>query len=100
LKALSLPTSSCDGIERSRSAEEQSQRDCILQPRVARNELPWEKRSIGFNSNGVASWRLKCTASHPFQGCLVLRSVPRVARGLATLGFEAEFLRNSIGECG
>src|SRR5262245_29375004 len=24
------------------SAERQSQRDCILQPRVARNELPWE----------------------------------------------------------
>src|SRR4051794_2163501 len=33
----------------------QSQRDCAPKPRVARNELPWVKRSIYINPEGVAS---------------------------------------------
>jgi len=31
----------------------QSQRDCVIQPRVARNELPWVTFAIVFNPNGV-----------------------------------------------
>jgi len=34
----------------------QSQRDCALQPRVARNELPWECRWKIYNPNGVATF--------------------------------------------
>src|SRR5436190_14939618 len=33
----------------------QSQRDCISQPRVARNELPWVSKQNLSNPNGVAS---------------------------------------------
>jgi hypothetical protein len=33
----------------------ESQRDSIIQPRVARNELPWVMRSFGNNSEGVVS---------------------------------------------
>ena len=33
----------------------QSQRDCVLRPRVARNELPWVMAGKVFNPNGVAS---------------------------------------------
>ena len=33
----------------------QSQRDCVLQPRVARHELPWVQERSGFNPNGVVA---------------------------------------------
>jgi len=33
----------------------QSQRDCALRPRVARNELPWVAAEGIFNPNGVVS---------------------------------------------
>ncbi len=35
----------------------QSQRDCVLQPRVARNELPWVESPATTNPNGVVSAR-------------------------------------------
>src|SRR6478736_3540846 len=34
----------------------QSRRDCVTQPRVARNELPWVKRPMIHNPNGVVAW--------------------------------------------
>ena len=37
----------------------QSQRDCVSQPRVARNELPWVVAGNVFNPNGVAARRRK-----------------------------------------
>ena len=42
----------------------QSQRDCVLQPRVARNELPWVQNKIGSYPKGVVSghWQPFC---HP-----------------------------------
>jgi len=43
-----------DALEHDKATE--SQRDCILQPRVARPALPWVTRPIIFpNPNGVAS---------------------------------------------
>src|SRR6266508_5394861 len=62
----------------------QSQRDCVLQPRVARNELPWENRwnesqpqrgCVG-DTHGAAS-RLATT---PLGLIDHLASLPRVAR--------------------
>ena len=43
--------------------QSQSQRDCVLQPRVASRELPWEKRPLTINPNGVASvwWGMRAT---------------------------------------
>jgi|GEM_PF-385982 len=38
-------------------AAAESQRDSVLQPRVARNELPWECRPDAHNPNGVATRR-------------------------------------------
>jgi hypothetical protein len=35
----------------------QSQRDCVLQPTVARNELPWVAEKISTNPNGVVARR-------------------------------------------
>ncbi len=34
----------------------QSQRDCVLQPRVARNELPWVRDGRDLNPNGVVAF--------------------------------------------
>jgi hypothetical protein len=36
-------------------ARGQSQRDCVHQPRVARNELPWVRAEKIINPNGVVS---------------------------------------------
>jgi hypothetical protein len=33
----------------------QSQRDCVLQPKVARHELPWENDANELNPNGVVA---------------------------------------------
>src|ERR1043165_1246225 len=44
----------------------QSQRDCVLQPRVVRNELPWEISPAIHNPNGVAATHvvpLACAAT-------------------------------------
>ena len=66
----------------------QSQRDCVFQPRVARNELPWVPGPIVFNPNGVASGFKRSTAT-PL-GLFVLRPVPQGSSFLATLGFGPE----------
>ena len=41
----------------------ESQRDSGLQPRVARNELPWESGPPSHNPNGVAAWRTRRAAT-------------------------------------
>ena len=87
----------------------QSRRDCVLQPRVARNELPWVmatcapqlRRSCAINRNdachkpcvwdliirgvGATSWRLRGWTPEVSQGSSLL----------ATLGFIAESLWDS-----
>src|SRR3989442_1149043 len=51
----------------------QSQRDCVLQPRVARNKLPWERNANPTNPNGVAAKNFLRPASpewtQPRRGC-------------------------------
>ena len=56
----------------------QSQRDCVLQPRVARNELPWVSSEMVFNPNGVVSHSDRRAAT-PL-GLFASRACPRVAR--------------------
>src|SRR5207247_2301508 len=79
--------------ERLVPADSQSRRDCVLQPRVARNELPWE---------------IVQTASQPQRGCgrarhprtqfrwgwLALARRTQGSSFLATLGFVAQSLRD------
>ena len=63
----------------------ESQRDSGLQPRVARNELPWENGSPAHNPNGVAARRRQPDATP-----LGLKTVATATQGssfLATLGW-------------
>src|SRR5580765_5081650 len=46
--AFPIPRSKC-------LAPFQSQRDCVLQPRVARNELPWVRGPLNLNPERVPS---------------------------------------------
>ena len=75
----------------------QSQRDCVLQPRVAESaRLPWVSARAILNPNGVAS-QLHHRAPTP----LGLADTTRFSQGssrLATLGFEAESLWDSTLE--
>src|ERR1035441_1646480 len=71
----------------------QSQRDCGLQPRVARNELPWVGVRTVFNPNGVVS-----PGRHRAATPLGLFPATRFSQGsssLATLGFVPESLWDS-----
>ena len=70
------------------NSNEESQRDSGLQPRVARNELPWETGPTLDNPNGVASRRRTCGATP-----LGLKNVPVPTQGssfLATLGWRTQ----------
>ena len=57
----------------------QSQRDCVFQPRVARNELPWVAAEGIFNPNGVAS-NFRLQAATPVGVVCLLPRFPRIAR--------------------
>ena len=65
----------------------QSQRDCVLHPKVARNELPWVAFSIVHNPNGVVSL-LARRAATPL-GLIATDHVSLGSSLLATLGFGA-----------
>jgi hypothetical protein len=72
------------------NSHDESQRDSGLQPRVARNELPWESESQTHNPNGVAarrgeSWR------NPV-GVEIIRTATQGSSFLATLGYETQSL--------
>ena len=73
----------------------QSQRDCVLQPRVAESaRLPWVNARAIFNPNGVVP-PLRQRATTP----LGLADTTRFSQGssrLATLGFGAESLWDSL----
>src|SRR2546425_9881623 len=87
----------------------QSRRDCVLQPRVARNELPWVmsacapqlRRSCAINRNNAIPQSLRRELLIRGVGATSssLRGVmPEVSQGsslLATLGFIAESLWDS-----
>ena len=75
----------------------QSQRDCVLQPRVAESaRLPWVSARAILNPNGVVSHH-----HHRATTPLGLADTTRFSQGssrLATLGFEAESLWDSALE--
>ena len=74
----------------------QSQRDCVCQPRVARNELPWVAADSDPNPNGVAS-RFQGLATTPL-GLFGLAAMSQGSSFLATLGFRPESLWDSVLE--
>src|SRR5258706_16131069 len=59
----------------------QSQRDCVLQPRVARNELPWV-RTCKNSATPTGLWlgRAAKEGTTPLGLVTSLRRLPRVAR--------------------
>src|ERR1017187_9749003 len=74
----------------SRTSNDESQRDSGLKPRVARNALPWEKRSHNHNPNGVVD-RCRNRDATP----LGLKSSMTTTQGssfLATLGYVTQSL--------
>ena len=66
----------------------QSQRDCVLQPKVARHELPWVAVGMVFNLNGVASF-CHGEAATPL-GLFACDTVSQGSSCLATLGLAPE----------
>ena len=78
------------------SALRQSQRDCVIQPRVARHELPWVAGRLVFNPNGVAS-RFLGRAATPL-GLISFATFSQGSSFLATLGFWTESLWDSSPE--
>ena len=74
----------------------QSQRDCVLQPRVARNELPWVAVRRVFNPNEVAP-QVRVRATTPL-GLLACGFVSQGSLFLATLGLEPESRWDSASE--
>ena len=67
------------------NSEAESQRDSILQPRVARDELPWVAVAKDFNPNGVASPRIQQSVATPL-GLWCIETVSLGSSFLATLG--------------
>jgi len=73
----------------------QSQRDCVLQPRVAESaRLPWEDGSLAVNPNGVAASG-EARWSQPLWGRGLRTIFTQGSSRLATLGFGAESLWDS-----
>jgi hypothetical protein len=71
-----------------------SRRDCALQPRVARNELPWEcVQKHTYPKRGCVSFR--SLVPQPIQGCACLDIFTQGGSFHATLGFVAESHRDS-----
>src|ERR1051326_2410179 len=76
----------------------QSQRDCVLQPRVARNELPWVKvRQKVTTLKGLRQGRFdeETLTLNPFRVDTRFGTFTQGSSFLATLGFEPESLWDS-----
>ena len=82
--------------ETAAAAARQSQRHCVLQPGVARNELPWETGPKANNPNGVVA-RLGKHDTTPL-GLKTNRAVTQGSSCLATPGFKSESPWDSITE--
>jgi hypothetical protein len=70
----------------------ESQRDSVIQPKVARNELPWVVWQLGSNPEGVVSHRdnnLKPVATTPLGLKNILFCFPKVGARRANLGLKA-----------
>ena len=74
----------------------QSQRDCVLQPRVARHELPWVAVSGVINPNGVVSGATGRAAT-PL-GLCAFDPISQGSSCLAAPGFAPESLWDSSTE--
>src|SRR6266702_159048 len=89
-----------NSMQRSRTTDApavlQSQRDCVCQPRVARNELPWVAADSVSNPNGVVS-RFHGLGATPL-GLFRLATMSQGSSFLATLGFWPESLWDSVLE--
>ena len=59
----------------------ESQRDSVMQPRVARNELPWVAGQIVFNPNGVVTSARQKNCHNPVGVEYDFESKPKVAAG-------------------
>ena len=66
----------------------QSQRDCVLQPKVARDELPWERPLRSNTPNGVVAHSLEGDTTPV--GLKFFWTDTQGGSSLATLGFEPE----------
>ena len=72
------------------NSRDESRRDSGAKPRVARNELPWEKRVATNNPNGVAArWWLRDTTP---SGLKTVRTPTQGSSFLATLGWRPQSL--------
>src|SRR5213083_814075 len=88
--SVKVKRAECDSIIRRcgesgiASVCKQSQRDCVLQPKVARNELPWVIVQHGINRNAVAailfSFGGRVTLGTTVGVVIFFRRFPRVAR--------------------
>ena len=81
------------GCRARRRCVQQSQRDCVTQPRVARNELPWGAARRVFNPNGVVP-RFPRRAATPL-GLFDRDPHSQGSSCLATLGCAPESRRDS-----
>jgi hypothetical protein len=81
-EGLPLPTSS--------SAASQSQRDCVLQPRVASSELPWVNWARWRQPQRGCDLRSSLDAATPLGLAAVWTPFSQGSSRLATLGFETE----------
>ena len=73
---------------------DESQRDSDIKPKVARDELPWERSSQIYNPNGVAAVRWNRDAT-PL-GLGIFSAVTQGSSFLATLGYVTQ----SRWDCG
>lgn len=76
------------------SGTPQSQRDCIHQPRVARNELPWVGCSRDFQPQRGCTF-LTPTGCNPFRVDDICFTISQGSSFLATLGYMMESLWDS-----
>src|SRR6266496_1526901 len=70
------------------NSEAESQKDSSAKPRVAKNELPWEKCVEATNPNGVAVLRRKPAATP--SGLKSMRQATQGSSFLATLGWRTQ----------
>src|SRR6266487_3932606 len=75
----------------------QSRRDCVPQPRVARNELPWVSGPQDF-STPTGLCHVLAAVPQPRWGCSPFASMSQGSSFLATLGYVAESLWDSSPE--
>ena len=88
----SISLSSSAGEKATKNSRDESRRDSVTKPKVARNELPWERRAAANNPNGVAAWWRPGDAT-PL-GLKTVRTPTQGSSFLATLGCSPQSLRD------